>query len=140
MRKKMFSVLVCLAVMVGCMGATVGAAKASDPGPGIMPRYLYLDNITPNLLFSGGKATASGSIKGNSSVTKIEYTVYLQVKSGSSWSNATTWTGSVSGSRTSYSQSASVTSGKTYRTKTVATIYSGSKSETVTEYSLEKTA
>jgi len=140
MYKKIFSLIVCGALALGVLGGSASAVQM-DQGKSaiIMPRYTYLNSISPGLSISGGKASISGSLSGLSSVTKIEYTVSLQAKSGSSWSNLQSWSGSASGTRTTYSYtSGSVSSGKTHRTKTVATVYAGSSSEIVTAYSMEK--
>ena len=141
MYKKIFSLIVCGALALGILGGSASAVQMDQTNSAIiMPRYTYLNSISPGLSISGGKASISGSISGLASVTKIAYTVTLQVKSGSSWSNLQSWSGSASGTKTTYSYTSnSVSSGKSYRTKTVATIYAGSSSETVTAYSTEKT-
>ena len=142
MYKKILSLIVCGALALGLLGGSASAVQMEQANSDtIILRYTYLNSISPGLSLSGGKASISGSISGLSSVTKIAYTVSLQVKSGSSWSNLQSWSGSASGTRTAYSYTyGSVSPGKTYRTKTVATIYAGSNSETVTAYSVEKVA
>ena len=141
MCKKLCSLLLCVVLGIGIMGTAASAAVVDGGRATISPYYTYLDTIVPTLSISGGKATTTGNIRGYSNVTKIAYTVTLQAKNGSSWSDVQSWSGSASGTRATYSYtSGSLTSGKTYRTKTVATIYVGSSSETVTAYSTEKTA
>lgn len=141
MCKKLCSLLLCAVLGIGIIGTTASATAVEGSGATISPCYTYLDTIVPTLSISGGKATAAGNIRGYSNVTKIAYTVTLQVKSGNSWSNVQSWSGVANGTKTTYSYtSGSLSSGKIYRTKTVATIYVGSSSETVTAYSMEKTA
>ena len=106
----------------------------------ISPRYTYVKSISPGLSISGSTGKISGIITGYSSVTKMEWTVSLQVKNSSSWRNVISWTGYTTGTSGSYNHFNSVTTEKTYRTKTVLTAYAGSKSETVAAYSGEKTA
>lgn len=129
-------------LMLALLAATVFVlpAAASDETQSIAPRYTYLDFSQPTLSISGKNATLNGSIQGLSSVTKLDYTVYLQVKSGSSWSDVSAWNGSKSSNKANYSFSGSVSAGKTYRNKTVVTAYASGGSETVTAYSMERTA
>ncbi len=143
MKKRVFLTVLCLAFVAGSLGGSASASNIlveKSDGNEMSLQYAYLNTISPGLSISGKTANAYATISGLSSVTKIEYTVYLESKTRSRWSNAISWTGSSNGTRATYSFSTSVTSGKTYRTKTVAKIYSGSNSETVTAYSMEKIA
>lgn len=143
MRKRIASALLCAAFVVGGIGITASASSIlveKDPGEMTL-QYTYLNSINPSLSISNRTATVSGTIKGYSSVTKINYSVTLEVKEGSSWRYVNAWSGTKAASSTTYSYSKSgLTSSKTYRTKTVATIYSGTKSETITVYSVERKA
>ena len=143
MWNKLVSVLLCAVFIVGGIGGSASASNivAENELREAVSRYTYLHSINPILSISNRTAAISGTIKGYSNVTKITYEVTLQVKDGSSWRYVDSWNGSQMASSATYSYSKSgLISGNTYRTKTVVTIYSGSNSETVTAYSVEKKA
>lgn len=143
MRKKIISALLCAAFVVAGAGVTASAGNLvseRDPDEFTL-QYAYLNYIAPTLSISSRTATVKGAIEGYSHVTKISYEVTLQVKDGSSWRYVASWSGSKSASSATYSYSKSgLISGNTYRIQTVATIYSGNSSETVTAYSVERSA
>lgn len=138
MIRKSISLLL-LALLTATMFVLPAAASyEGEEVPAITPRYTYLRAVVSDLILSGKSATLKGSMTSLSGVTKLEYSVYLQVKNGSTWSDVSSWSSSKNGSMANYSFSGTVSAGKTYRNKTVVTAYSGSQSETVTAYSGER--
>lgn len=140
MIRKSISLLLLALLATTLFVLPAAASYESEEIPAITPRYTYLQTVATNLSISGKSASLSGTIRAYSDVSKLEYAVYLQVKSGSSWSDVSSWNGSKNGTLASYNFSGTVSAGKTYRNKTVVTAYSGGQSETVTAYSGERVA
>jgi hypothetical protein len=131
MCKRVASVL--LALTLCCLSViTVNAA-------GLTRRWSNIQEIRLVLSFSGGRATADGTVTGNSDTSKITATYSLKEGSGSNWTTVHTWTTKSTSSRSlGFSDSTSAQSGKTYRLYVTTTVTNSSgNSETVTDY-LEK--
>ena len=118
--------------------ANGGIEKPEFEEQEIQPFYNYTNDHSTSLSISSGKATCFSELLGNSSkATKIEITMTLQKKTLLWWSKVESWTTTVSGYYAALSKTASVGSGK-YRVKAKFKVYGGSNSETITEYSVEK--
>ena len=92
--------------------------------------------ISGTLSISNKAATCKSTVRGISgTTTKIVITQTLQKKNGSSWNKYSSWTKTFNSWYAIYSNSKESLSSGTYRVKTTADVYSGSKYETVTAFS-----
>lgn len=103
----------------------------------VQPYYTYTSELNVGLTNSSGKAKCTTTVDAYSNATKIVITMTLQKKTLLWWSEAETWTSTVNDNFASFTKTASVGSGK-YRVKAEITVYSGSASESITKYSLER--
>ena len=98
--------------------------------------YLYTDKISGTLSITNKAATCKSTVRGISgTTTKIVITQTLQKKNESSWTKYGSWTKTFNSWYAIYSNSKESLSSGTYRVKTTADVYSGSKYETVTAFS-----
>lgn len=110
-----------------------------EQGNEIVPLYAYVSTYLTGLTISGNKATCDAYLKGYSgTTTKIVFKITLQKKTLIWWNDVDSYTVTYHGHTGSPSRSFTVGSG-TYRAKVVYTVYSGSASETITDYSSQKT-
>ena len=117
---------------------TAGAVYAGDglqsAGDSYGVRYTLIGNLTSSISVTGNTAALSARVSaGNSAVTDCEITLELQEKVGLIWITRASWTQSSHSSSLSMNKQYSVTSGKTYRAKAKATVYTASSSETATK-------
>ena len=138
MCKKVLSIILTLALCCG-IGLSAEAVAVSnlsatdsfESGNTAQPYYNYTSDVNVTLTNSIGNANST-------TATKIKITMTLQKKTLFWWSKDTSWTTTVSDYYASLSKTASVGSG-TYRVKAECVVYSGSASETITQYSSERT-
>ena len=91
-----------------------------------------------NLSITNGTASCSATLTGiNGTTTKVVIKMTLQKKTLLWWSEAESWTATYNTYYGTLSKTATVKSG-TYRVKAVYTVYSGSNSESITDYSDQK--
>jgi len=138
--KRVLSVLLCLAIGLGCM-TVASAAIPADEVNGSPPqtRMAYINKTQTLISISGGKAICVGTLTGYQGITtKVEITLTLQRRPDSS----STWTDYVINPKQTFnsykgtdSLTKDVVKGYQYRTKAVYTAYSGANYETLTEYS-----
>ena len=135
--KKLNCILMAFALMFSA-GISASAYSGENTAS---PYYLYTYSVNTAFKISGGTATCTGTITGNSTVTKIVATLYLEKKDGDSWKvvNGAVWSGSVSGNSLSMAKTKDYLGSGTYRARIVGTVYSGSKSEPVEKTSSEVT-
>ena len=133
MKKRIVSVLLVIAMLLS--GVNCYAALPGDDS--VQPMYQYTQSASASLTFSGSTANYSGRLTGGSSVTKITVALTLQKKTLLWWDDVETWNKTSASTSIYLERSLAVNSGK-YRTKAVFTVYSGNNTETVTEYSAEK--
>jgi len=139
MFKKITSVILCIIL---CCGVSIIAkaesginTKSVAEESQIQPRYSYTSTVTTSLKDSSGKAKCTSILYGYDGITtKIKITMTLQKKSLLWWSDVEEWTTTASDYYATLSKTYAVGSGK-YRVKTVYTVYSGSESESITDYS-----
>ena len=113
-------------------------AYAANDGTAIQPRYDYTKNHVENLSITNGTASCSATLTGiNGTTTKVVIKMTLQKKTLLWWSEAESWTATYNTYYGTLSKTATVKSG-TYRVKAVYTVYSGSNSESITDYSDQK--
>lgn len=144
MRKRILAMVLAMVMMLSM--ASVSFAEPVLPeqveieqGSEIMPLYEYTSDYVTSLSISNGKAVCRGYLFGYSgTTTKVVIKVILQKKSLLWWSDVDSTTSTFLNYTGSHSLTKTVGSG-TYRTKVVYTVYSGSDSETITDYSGQKT-
>ena len=102
---------------------------------GVTPIYDYATEAICQLNISNGTAAAYSKVRGNyGTVTKVSASMYLEKYNNGKWPTVRTWSDSKNSNVFELSRTTSVTKGL-YRVRTVFTVYSGSKSETITRYS-----
>ena len=85
--------------------------------------------------FYYGTASAYAKVRGNyGTVTKVSANMYLEKYNNGKWPTVRTWSDSKNSNVFELSRTTSVAKGL-YRVRTVFTVYSGAKSETITRYS-----
>ena len=136
--KMKFKVL-CMAFVIGALMVTlyspIVAADVSEfVNEEIGLRYTYTIAHTEALTVKSGTATATATLLGYSTTTKVETKMYLQQSKSGSWTNVKSWSGTFNGSSGTLKKTATVAKGS-YRMKVVYTVYSGTKKETITAYS-----
>lgn len=112
-------------------------AEASQPNP----RYINTEQATATLTISdAGNATVRVTCSGNSNVTRINVTAYLEKKVGTTWqrvsigTSSNMWTYSTTLTRLTKSFTTQLSTSGEYRT-VVKFVVSGTTSETITKYS-----
>ena len=135
MKKKLSALLLMFMALFTILGFTVNAVE---------PRYTYTTSATSTITNSSSnssKVYCTATLKGNSTITKIEATQYLEKKNGTTWStvNGCVWSNSSNRNSLTMSNSKSNLSSGTYRVRTVFKVYSGNNYETVEKVSSEAT-
>ena len=101
----------------------------------IAPLFVYTQSTYTNLSIDSDEALCYASLTGYEGVTtRIDITIYLQKRVLFFWTTDTSWSDTFYDYEASMYQLHLVSSG-TYRVKAVYVAYSGSNSETITEYS-----
>lgn len=127
--------------LTGFMAETAMKPVNAQTENAISPYMLYIRQTTSVLSISGTTATVDCSTLGVvGEATKAKIIAELQVKNGSSWMQVETWTITENNYKAKVDETYSVSKGKTYRVKATVTIWEGSRSETQTVFSNEKTA
>lgn len=134
----LISLLVCTGVM--SVSAQEIIPPANLEGSEVSPFYTYITNTSVSLSIPSGTANMTSKVTGvYSTTTKVAISMTLQKKSTTgTWGYVSDWSDVYNSYMGTLSKSMSVSKG-TYRVKTVFTAYSGSSSETVTQYSAEVT-
>lgn len=135
MKKPVIVILLALSVLFSA-GISVCAYSGGNTAS---PYYLYATTVESNLTIVGNTAYCESIIKGDSKVTKISATQYLEKKNSKGWDIIDYWSDSVDGNSLRISNSKDNLDSGTYRVRTVGTVYSGSKSEPVKKTSTEVT-
>ena len=131
MFKKILALVMCVVLMC-CTGLI---ASAETPENQIQPRYSYTNMVSCSLNNASGKAQCVSNVAGyNGTTTKIVMKMTLQKKTLFWWSKVQEWSLTSNTYYATLSKTVAVESG-TYRVKLVATVYSGSNSEEVDNYS-----
>lgn len=133
MIKRIAAGIVILAILAG--GSNVYADTSSkyvsnNEDVIFVPFWDYAQRVTPTISFSDSKY--SGTISGNSDVTKISMTVVLSVKnSNGTYSEVSRTNNTASANIVTKSSSYSYVKGKTYKLTVTGQVYVGSTYETV---------
>lgn len=135
MKKSIIAILLALSVLF----STGISVCAYGGGNTASPYYLYTGSVESTLIISSKTAYCESTITGDSTVTKIYATQYLEKKNGDKWDYVDSWSDSVNGNSLTMNNSKDNLDSGTYHVKTVATVYSGSKSEPVVKTSKEVT-
>ena len=116
-------------------GATVSAEETS-----IQPRWNYTSATNTHLgISTSGTATCTATVTGYSSmVTKVKIKIQLQQYLALQWTTIGVWEATYNDFYGALSKTKTLTSSGNYRVKAIYTVYSGSASEEITSYSLEK--
>lgn len=134
---KKFICLVLTVILTCCITVSVFASfedvAITDK---VDARYAYTNKITSIVSISSKNATCQSTVQGSSkTVTKIVVKQTLQYKSGAKWLDVASWVETVNKSSVSFNNTKYNIGSGTYRVKTTADVYSGSKYETITVYS-----
>lgn len=134
MFKRIISLMV--TVVLGIVGMSTYACAE-----GASTYDLYTSSASSTLTISGTVTTCISKATGYSgTTTKIVINQYLQKKTSAfAWSNVKSWSETDTGFKGSATNYAYLLPSGTYRLKTVFTVYAGTKYETITKYSSEKT-
>lgn len=137
--KKFLSCLT--ALLICCSFGSISLSAASIPNDNVAsPCYVYTDQITTVFGISDGEASCTTTIYGiPGTTTKIVVTQYLEKKNGNSWNEVTHWTDTFNSWWCNFTNSYTITGSGTYRLRSEAKVYSGSKYENVDITSKEKT-
>lgn len=138
---KLLAAVLALCLTLGTAPAASAAAlPQSAPGfQDITPYSLYIGDSNCSLDISGRTAYLSAWVEGYpGEATKCKVRAELQEKSGTyAWTTVDFWTDQQNGTWAEVDETATVTSGKTYRVKATVTVWAGSQSESQTFYSDE---
>ena len=139
MFKKVLSLVVAIAMLCSLPLVTHAEAKmiTVDP-PIIQPLHNYTQDYDETISITNGIATCKATLTGISgTTTKVVIKMTLQKKTLLWWSEVETWSTTSNTYYGTLTKTAAVKSG-TYRVKAVYTVYSGSNSESITDYSAQK--
>ena len=134
---KKFICLVLTVILTCCITVSVSASfedvAITDK---VDARNAYTNRIESTLSISSKNATCQSTVQGSSkTVTKIVIKQTLQYKSGTKWLDVASWVKTVNTFSLRFNNTKYNIGSGTYRVKTIADVYSGSKYETVTAYS-----
>lgn len=134
---KKFICLVLTVILTCCITVSVFASfedvAITDK---VDARYAYTNRIESTLSISSKNATCQSTVQGSSkTVTKIVIKQTLQYKSGTKWLDVASWVKTVNTFSLRFNNTKYNIGSGTYRVKTIADVYSGSKYETVTAFS-----
>ena len=134
---KKFICLVLTVILTCCITVSVSASfedvAITDK---VDARYAYTNRIESTLSISSKNATCQSTVQGSSkTVTKIVIKQTLQYKSGTKWLDVASWVKTVNTFSLRFNNTKYNIGSGTYRVKTIADVYSGSKYETVTAFS-----
>lgn len=135
MKKAVIAIVLSLSVLFSA-GIPVCACGGGNIAS---PYYLYTGTAKSNLAVLSSTAYCKSEIKGDNTVTQIYATQYLEKKNGNKWDIVDYWSDSANGSSLTISNSKDNLDSGTYRVRTVATVYSGTKSEPIKDTSMEVT-
>lgn len=138
----MKKILSCLAaLLICCSFGSITLSAASIPNDNVAsPCYVYTDQITTVFGISDGEASCTTTIYGiPGTTTKIVVTQYLEKKNGNLWDEVTHWTDTFENWWCNFTNPYTITESGTYRLRSEAKVYSGTKYENVDITSKEKT-
>lgn len=131
--KKLLCVLLTISMAMAALmfiGGKVNAVEA---------RYAHTTSVTSTLSIYNGNAYCKSSLQGDSTVTSIYGTQYLEKKNGDKWDYVNSWSAHTSSNHLTLDNTEYDLDSGTYHVRAVFTVFSGSTSETVEKTSSEKT-
>ena len=132
--------IVCLlmSLLLLCPLNLVASAASVAGETTVQPRFSYTANASISLaITTSGTAYCATDVQGNNLATKVYIKMTLQKYTVLWWSKVESWEGTFNNVYGTLSETAQVGSGR-YRVKAEITVYSGSNSEEITEFSQEK--
>ncbi|MBQ4333397.1 MAG: hypothetical protein IJC33_06445 [Clostridia bacterium] len=132
--------IVCLlmSLLLLCPLNLVVSAASTEGENAVQPRFTYTNNTSTSLtITTSGTAYCVVDVQGYSNVTKVYIKMTLQKYTVLWWSKVESWEATFNDVTGYISETAQVGSGR-YRVKVEITVYSGSDSEEITDYSPEK--
>lgn len=135
---KLVSVICLLAVLL------VPCQAFADTGyqdEGVSPLMEIIGMYTIDFGISGTTASVEAEVEGDyPTATKAKVIAELQVKNGDNWIPVKIWTDERNDYYARVDETYSVVKGHTYRVKCTFTVWEGEESETVKDFSNERTA
>ena len=130
--KKLLVIFLAVVTLLSCSANALALGEKENINDEIALCYLYTSSVSSNISISSKTATCNSIVTGIiGTTTKIVITQRLQKKNGDSWSNVKSWTKTVNGYTTSFTNKKSSLASGTYRTRTIAKVYKGSAYETI---------
>ena len=130
--KKLLVIFLAVVTLLSCSANALALDETENINDEIELCYLYTSSVSSNISISSKTATCNSIVTGIiGTTTKIVITQRLQKKNGDSWSNVKSWTKTVNGYTTSFTNKKSSLASGTYRTRTIAKVYKGSAYETI---------
>lgn len=134
--------MVLLLIPAASMAQVIAEPVINQQENEISPRLTYIVEAECDLMIEGTEATVDCWVNGRvNDATKAKVIAELQVKSGEdNWIPVAIWTDTQDGFEASVYETKSVVQGHTYRVKATFTVWKGTQSETLTDYTREVTA
>lgn len=130
MTKKIISLSLTIVMMLCCIALPASAAVIEEET--ISPMTLYTEKVTSTISISSKVATCKSTVIGIPGITtKIVITQRLQRLEGTSWVNIKSWTKTVNSDYATFTNQSGTLVSDTYRTRTIAKVYSGTAYETI---------
>ena len=134
MRKKIITLITAI-LIANLFVVTATAEMGGLQGNKIIvsPMYTYISYAEALLsVNSSGKTKSEVYVTGNSEVTSIKASIFLQQYKNGSWVTIKIWNESVNSDVLNFVDTYDVSKGYEYRVKATVTAYSGQKSESTT--------
>jgi len=135
MRKKFIAMMITVILLTNLFIVTAEAQTEVFIGNKIIisPMYTYISNAEALLsINSSGKAKPEVYVTGNSEVTSIKASIFLQQYRNGSWTTIKIWNESSNSNILNFVDIYDVSKGYEYRVRATVTAYSGQKSESTT--------
>lgn len=132
--KKFLSVLCAMVIAFCCMSVTV-SAEGNDDGYAISPYSLYTRSNSSDLTIIARTAICKSKVMAYDPDATIYITQTFQKKNGSKWENLKKVSKMFYSNSATFSKTYAAIPVGTYRIRTEARVYLGSKSEATTSYS-----
>ncbi len=129
MTKKIISLSLTIVMMLCCIALPASAAVIDEET--VSPMYTYASKVTSTIKIVSKVATCISQVSGKTGVTKIVITQRLQRLEGTSWVNIQSWTKTVNSDYATFTNQSGTLVSDTYRTRTIAKVYSGTAYETI---------
>ena len=130
--KRILTIILAITVLTSCSANTLALDESVNYDDEISLCYLYTNNISSSISISSKTATCKSTVVGQSGVTtKIIITQRLQKKVDGSWTNVQSWSKTYTQTSAVFTNTKASLASGTYRTRTIAKVYSGTAYETI---------